>query len=237
MHKVGTFQHWKDDWHSQNSQRITQQSFLFVEDVIKTFISSRNSFNSHLVDIDFCWDQINLLDCEVKNEDHNSLILNVRQQRAKRFMRLITGRVVFLRYNNWLIILVYLFIPKLLRKIIKPFNNDYLKTRQIIKNQWLTTIDYQNNYIFNVKDGKSYDNDIEFDEYVSSSCDESEKIDLTPEELDAINHEKKLKFQAFLEKKKLKNTIKENIIKFIEKKNMYIPKTKYINKIKPEFFF
>jgi hypothetical protein len=134
MHKVGNYQHWKDSWDSYNSKKITQQSLLFIEDILKIFISSRNSFNNYLINIEFCWDQVILLDCELKDEDYNSLIKSVRHQRAKRFMRIIVGKISFLKYNNWLIILTYIFIPKLNRKRAKKSNNQIFKSNQFKKN-------------------------------------------------------------------------------------------------------
>lgn len=134
MHKVGSYQHWKDSWDSYNSKKITQQSLLFIEDVLKLFINNRNSFNNFLINIEFCWDQIILLDCELKDESYNSLIKAVRHQRAKRFMKLIVGKISFLKYNNWLIILTYIFIPKLVRKRAKRSNNQIIKSKQFKKN-------------------------------------------------------------------------------------------------------
>lgn len=237
MNKVGNFQHWKDDWHSYNSHKITQQSFLFVEDIIKIFITSRNSFNSYLVDTELCWEQVNSLDCEIKDEDHNSLILAVRHQRAKRFMRLITGRVIFLRYNNWLVILVYLFIPKLLRKLSKPIRNDFIRSRQLIKSQWITSINYKNSYIY-INSGKdSIDLSPEVEEDFINSDDDLDPEILTPEEITELVKERSLKLDASKEKLELKKIIRDNKINIIKLKNMYSPRITYIgkNKLKGSF--
>lgn len=237
MNKVGNFQHWKDDFHSYNSQKITQQSFLFVEDVIKKFISSRNSFNSHLIDLDFCWEQVTYLDCEVKDEDFSSLVLAVRHQRTKRFMRLIVGRVVFLRYNQWLLILVYLFIPNLLRKIVKPFNSDFIKSRQFIKNSLINSIDYDNSTIYSKSFDLVYDSDWEVEEDFLDSGDDVNVESMSSEEINLVLTEKKLKLDAAIEKKNFKALIKEGKLNIIKKTNSRLPKIDYTMQFDPSITF
>lgn len=237
MNKVGNFQHWKDDFHSYNSQKITQQSLLFVEDVIKKFISSRNSFNSHLIDLDFCWDQVLYLDCETKDEDFNSLILAVRHQRTKRFMRLIVGRVVFLRYNQWLIILVYIFIPNLLRKLVKPFNSDFIKSRQFNKNSLINAIDYDNNSFYSKSNDLVYNSDWDIEEDFLDSGDDIDTESLNSDEINAILTEKKFKLDAAIEKIKFKQIIKNFKLHYIKKRNLYFPKIDYTAHFDPTASF
>lgn len=237
MNKVGSFQHWKDDFHSYNSQKITQQSFLFVEDVLKKFISSRNSFNSQLIDIDFCWDQIISLDCEVKNEDFNSLILSVRQQRIKRFMRLIVGKVVFLKYNKWLLILVYLFIPNLLRKVTRSFNSDFIKSRQFVKTSLINSIDYNNSTIYSKSKNLVYNSDWEVEEDFLDSGDDLDTENMSPEDVNLILTEKKFKLEAAIEKKNFKNIIKKEKLGIIKKINSHLPKISYTTYFEPNISF
>jgi hypothetical protein len=88
-----------------------------VDRVITVFISSRNSFHTGLVNIDLCWDQVAYLECDVKETDFLSLSQSVRRQRTKRLMPLTVGKIIFLRMQTWLVVLVYVFKPKLGRAI------------------------------------------------------------------------------------------------------------------------
>ena len=113
LSKVGVSQHWFSAWDCYKTELLTRKQLWLIEEILDSFISNRSSLSAGLVDFnfDFCWNQFLYWDCEIPEEEDWSALGLIIEQRIKRGLPIFVGRIIFLKLQTWIIIIVFIFKP------------------------------------------------------------------------------------------------------------------------------
>jgi hypothetical protein len=106
----------------------------FIEKLLINFLEYRNSLNPYLLSKSYLATHMSYKIKKLKNPNYFLVSRDMRRLKKRRNLYIYVGKIVFVKVQSWLIIILYTFKPIKLRKVIKknksfstsPFTKTYL---------------------------------------------------------------------------------------------------------------
>lgn len=111
LNRTGLFQHWSGSWDGYKTYYILQRQEYLFNTLLQEFIEYRASLHPSLINQAYCDDNIDILEKIPSEPTYEKLVEALQEHRKKRQHYIYLGQITMLRYQGWLIFLVYIYKP------------------------------------------------------------------------------------------------------------------------------